>query len=397
MDEKMAKVASVLSEHEEALDLFDIRVGELEDRVDDVEIRLDEVEARADGHDQQFNKVWEYIATMRAELGLPPGPAVGVALVPAPVATHPQVVPPSPATIPQVVPVDEVHQNVSAEALPVLGNMLTEDLTKSGLKAYLSALKTRPTAELVYNRITGADFGTLEFPAWLNDSVINYFVELSLERSMKHQLGIKSHLFNSHFFALLANDALPKKDALSTKTKGKFDLRKVDHGRVARWTKKINIFQEMDLVFVPVNKDNSHWCLVVIDMINTEIKAYDPAASPCDMHLEVIHKYLMEEHKVQYDGEELPKAWHTTDTTNDWNVPRQGNGCDCGVFVCMYAYYLSMGMVFHNPKPFNGVGSGDETKPPPDAVFFTQADIYGNTMDFCRTKIGLSILNKDVL
>ena len=35
---------------------------------------------------------------------------------------------------------------------------------------------------------------------------------------------------------------------------------------VKRWTKKIELFSDFDLVFIPINTSNTHWSLSIIDL-----------------------------------------------------------------------------------------------------------------------------------
>lgn len=53
-------------------------------------------------------------------------------------------------------------------------------------------------------------------------------------------------------------------------------------------------------------------------------------------------RYLKADHEDK-KGCKPPSDWTIKDANTTANVPTQANGYDCGVFVCMYAYYLSMG------------------------------------------------------
>jgi sentrin-specific protease 1 len=257
----------------------------------------------------------------------------------------------------------------------VLGQLLQEDLTEQDYQVFLNALAKPSKTQLVFNCVWGQDFRSLQSGNWLNDRVLNFFFELLINRSCKHdEIYVRCNLLSSFFYPVLMEQ-------------GKFN-----YGRVRTWTKRFSIFHDSDLVFIPINKGKCHWALLVIDVKNTEIKAYDPMNRPSHKELQAVHEYLKHEH-LDKEGYPLPDYWRITDSTNDRHVPRQGNRNDCGVFVCMYGYYLSMGKVLHN-------GFGDDADVPDNGVTFTQADIYGNIVehqDFCRAKIGLSILKKEVL
>ena len=43
---------------------------------------------------------------------------------------------------------------------------------------------------------------------------------------------------------------------------------------VARWTKTVDVFSQ-DLLIIPINHDNLHWCLATVDMRSRAISYYD--------------------------------------------------------------------------------------------------------------------------
>ena len=104
-------------------------------------------------------------------------------------------------------------------------------------------------------------------------------------------------------------------------------------------------------------------------MKKKEIKAYDSQRDSSREHLRLLRRYLKVEHKDK-KGSNLPSEWKMFETSQD--VPRQGNDYDCGVFICMFAYYLSLGQDFA----------------------FDQNDI---STKMARAKIGCSILEGKVL
>ena len=83
----------------------------------------------------------------------------------------------------------------------------------------------------------------------------------------------------------------------------------------------------------------------VVDMKKHEIKAFDSLHQSCNEYLNVFLRYLEAEH-MDKKGSVLPSDWCVTDTAVD--IPRQGNDDDCGVFVSMFAYYLSLGFAITN-------------------------------------------------
>jgi sentrin-specific protease 1 len=108
--------------------------------------------------------------------------------------------------------------------------------------------------------LTLKDIRTLKDAAWLNDQIINIWMELLQQRNNEEFAGNQfgfSYYFSSFFHAKLVSNA----DGYC-------------YEAVQRWTRRIDIFA-MSNVFIPVNVDNVHWALAVINMIAKSITYYD--------------------------------------------------------------------------------------------------------------------------
>jgi len=146
---------------------------------------------------------------------------------------------------------------------------------------------------------------------FLNDEVINQYMDLITERSPN-----TVYAFNTFFY-------------LSLTDKG--------YAHVSRWTKKIDIFSKKKL-FIPIHVEDNHWCLVYVCFQQKSIKYYDSMGGRNFKCLKLILKYLMLEHEDKKGEYFHPSGWLLM---NVKNCPQQQNFWDCGVFVCMYAEYLS--------------------------------------------------------
>jgi len=255
---------------------------------------------------------------------------------------------------------EQLNQNIQQDQSEtvVVSDIISSALTQEQLQALFAALDAHES-DLVRKPFTyGQDFATLRPGAWLNDTVINEFFGLLKARWQG------CHSYSSHFFSKL------------TEKGGSFDsYRGINYTSVRRWSKKAeagSIFG-MDFLFVPVNKAGFHWALLVVDMKQREIKAYDSNHDSCRKYLHLLLHYLEADH-MDKKLCELPPDWKVIDTTP--NIPRQENGFDCGVFICMFAYYLSSGQ----------------------ALTFDQSGIDGdgNYATMARAKIGSSILEGKV-
>lgn len=96
--------------------------------------------------------------------------------------------------------------------------------------------------------ITRRDLKTLGGLNWLNDEVINFYMNLIIERG-KDSKWPNTYAFNTFFYSKLVKD-------------GPQSLR--------RWTKKVDLFS-YDLICVPVHL-GVHWCMAIIDFRDESIR-----------------------------------------------------------------------------------------------------------------------------
>tara|TARA_B110000208_G_scaffold55705_2_gene73098 strand:+ start:3476 stop:6382 length:2907 start_codon:yes stop_codon:yes gene_type:complete len=255
-----------------------------------------------------------------------------------------------------------------------------DEVPKTGLRATRSSIKlsipdrignikviypTRPggtsngTVE-----VTSRDLLTLEDYEFLNDSVIEFFIK-DLQYKMKPEVAERCYIFNSFFYEKLTNVRDEQSEPADVR-------QKKAHERVAKWTKGVNIF-EKDFVFFPIH-NNVHWSLVVLchpgrvqqaDVIDVDgaSASLNQVPSPFLLHFDSMsggHKttfvsarlreYLAMEW-LQLNPNTKPKQAKEGEVTllkftkdglpsKRMKVPQQDNGCDCGVFLCMFFKYF---------------------------------------------------------
>ena len=111
-----------------------------------------------------------------------------------------------------------------------------------------------------------------------------------------------------------------------------------DHSCVRRWSRHVapdaDLFQ-LDRLYIPINVGRSHWVGVLVSFPHRTIQFYDSMGQPGDHHLALVHRYLQDEHRLHHQGAPLPADWRLIPCQP--YTPRQGNGYDCGVFVCHFA------------------------------------------------------------
>lgn len=161
---------------------------------------------------------------------------------------------------------------------------------------------------------------------WLNDEVINLYLELLKERGIREsKRSLKCHFFNTFFYKKLAC--------------GKNGY---DYKSVKRWTTLRKLGYELiecDKIFVPVHQ-NVHWCLAIINMKAKTLQYLDSLGGNDPRVPRMLARYIVDEVKDKSNKEIDISLW--TEEVVDYN-PLQQNGYDCGVFMLKYIDFLSRG------------------------------------------------------
>lgn len=168
--------------------------------------------------------------------------------------------------------------------------------------------------------ITKSDINTLDWrrQKWLNDEVINFYMNLIMERS-----------------ELRENDGYPKVYATNT-----FFLPRLASGGYAgvkRWTRKVDIFAK-EVILVPVHVNGVHWCMAIINLKAKTIKYYDSMGKANEKVLAMLASYLQEEMRDKKQQVLDMSGWQIENVAG---IPQQQNGYDCGVFSCMFAEFVT--------------------------------------------------------
>ncbi|XP_052451010.1 sentrin-specific protease 1 [Carassius gibelio] len=193
---------------------------------------------------------------------------------------------------------------------------LTEDMEKEVNRALRGGSQDEVLSEGFRLTITRKDLQTLNHLNWLNDEVINFYMNLLVERSKQPNLP-SAYTFNTFFF--------PK-------------LRSSGYNAVRRWTKKVDIFS-VDIILVPVHL-GVHWCLSVVDFRKKSITYFDSMGGNNDEACRILLKYLKQESEDK-KGQNFDTSEWTLKSKRPNEVPQQMNGSDCGMFTCKYAEYIT--------------------------------------------------------
>lgn len=198
------------------------------------------------------------------------------------------------------------------------------DEMQAKINQYLSASPSQKLVDAYNIPITRKDLDTLRGLNWLNDEIINFYLQMIVERNKNTdkekypnipENWAKVYAMNTFF--------LPK-------------LRTTGYSAIKRWTRKVDIFS-FDKILVPVHLD-VHWCLAVIDLKKKGVYFYDSMGSDKNDILKKLLEYLkqesMDKKKTEFDTSGFKLE-------NVKEIPRQMNGSDCGMFTLKYAEYLS--------------------------------------------------------
>jgi sentrin-specific protease 1 len=163
--------------------------------------------------------------------------------------------------------------------------------------------------------ITTGDIDTLRASNWLNDNIINFYMEMIVERSSATDNWPKVYCMNTFF--------LPK-------------LSESGYDNIKKWTKNVDIFS-YDVIIVPVHLGN-HWCLAVINLKKKGVFFYDSMGSNNPSILKLLLYYLEQE---SLDKKKAPFNTSSFGMEIVKDIPKQTNSSDCGVFILKYTDYVS--------------------------------------------------------
>jgi len=163
--------------------------------------------------------------------------------------------------------------------------------------------------------ITKGDLRTLAPCQWLNDNIINTYMDMIALRSKAGDTP-RVHVYTTFFY--------PKY------------LKEGYSNMIKRWTRKVDIFS-MEMIIFPIHL-GIHWCVAVADLRKKTLKFYDSLLGNQTRCLEALMTYLSSEHKERKKSDLKTEDWKLS---LEKSIPTQENGSDCGVFTCKFAEYLS--------------------------------------------------------
>lgn len=252
-------------------------------------------------------------------------------------------------------PVDEAQFNIvyweepteienvdSTQALKEKRNLITVEKGSSMFSPLTSAALARlqfymsdlQNSGQILNKVngielTGNSLRRLKPGAWLNDEIINMYLTLLERRS--NDLGNK----------------VPKVKVMNTFLYSKLTSKGYDFSKVRRWNRKYNLLS-YDVLLIPINSDNLHWSLGVLNLRQKKVMHLDSMGSGgATKTTENLLQWLEDNAKLKNVKFDRSK-WTFTQVF----VPQQTNSDDCGVFTCKFADVMCRGW---NDFPFTPV------------------------------------------
>ena len=140
------------------------------------------------------------------------------------------------------------------------------------------------------------------------------------------------------------------------------------HAKVKGFTRSKPSTDEKYKIIVPINSQNNHWLLAVIDNVKKTVTVYD--SLPSVTRAKTVGDMMMKWVKAEHQHKKAPFEAKKWKITKDDSSPVQDNGYDCGVFTLVTAAHIA----FKN------------------TAMYSKKDLYENS----RKRIAWSIFNQRV-
>ncbi|KAM7284345.1 sentrin-specific protease 1 [Ixodes scapularis] len=187
------------------------------------------------------------------------------------------------------------HSSELRRFLPSVDGLVLPKLTGPMLEEIETALRPTPAHEALAKgfglSINRSDMSTLAEYQWLNDKVINFYMNLLVERTKQNSGLPKLCAFNTFFFAKMVAEG---------------------QSAVRRWTRKMDLF------------------------------SYDiDSMGSCRERHNCLHKLQLYLEAESQDNWGHGLDWEPWELQVISDLPQQHNGSDCGMFTCQYAEFVS--------------------------------------------------------
>ncbi len=170
---------------------------------------------------------------------------------------------------------------------------------------------------------------TLQSGKKINDEIINFFFSM-LQNQSDNSIGRnQNNLFLSTYFIPTLRD----------NQKNGYNFGKVKKWRIRQ---HVGDLFELGNVIIPCHINDDHWTCAIICIHQKNIYYLDSLGTGSTNGIPLLLiQYLKDEWNTRYRKAPFNKLdWCVVRPTEE-EFPTQTNTYDCGVYVCMYAYYVS--------------------------------------------------------
>jgi sentrin-specific protease 1 len=119
--------------------------------------------------------------------------------------------------------------------------------------------------------------------------------------------------------------------------------RAYNYDEVKNWTTREKLGYDAllcETIIVPVNQGNFHWVLATVEPRKKRVRLYDSLLGEDHFLLDCLKRWVRDEYENK-KGEAVDTSGWAAEHPKE--IPRQMNGCDCGVFMLKYADYIASG------------------------------------------------------
>lgn len=139
----------------------------------------------------------------------------------------------------------------------IIANKKTEQKKQKSTKPADIILNYPPNATRSAISISVQDYECLGCDEYLNDRIIEFYIEYLQLEVLSAEQRAKTHMFNTFFYRAFTDR--PPRGAIKTERLTPAQER---HARVKKWTRNVNIFDK-DFIIVPINS-GAHWFLAIV-------------------------------------------------------------------------------------------------------------------------------------
>ena len=170
----------------------------------------------------------------------------------------------------------------------------------------------------------------------LKDDVVNFYLKNCLSTHGLLKCGQETSQGNFFFFTTYLYQTLLQEKSENINCRGTYSFKSVEN-----WTNNLINDTNLAKLFIPINIDNIHWVLIVVDIIQRSIHYYDSCHAEKDeqiQRLKIIQRLWMIL-KPKKGPRKKKSKWSLH--LNDGATPQQKNSYDCSVFICLFCYLIS--------------------------------------------------------